>query len=355
MRDVLIVGGGIIGLLSALELSDRGRKVTVLDAGREIPPASWAGGGILSPLFPWRYPDAVTRLSGDAVSRYQALVDRIESAGLKTPELDRCGLLVARPDDWREAGDWAVTRGVPMRTLEAATIQPGLSFSEGLFFPRLGAVRNPGLLAGLRDLLRLQGVTLREEKVLDIDAGGSGPVVTTAAGSYQACDVLVAAGKASAAMLRRLGHDLPLFPVKGQMLMYSAVPGQLRTVVLNKEGYLIPRRDGRVLAGSTLEPGEDSVVPSRSAGEDLHRRALALWPELRGCPIEAQWAGVRPGCQDDVPWIGAVPGCPGIWMATGHYRNGLVSAPVTAALIAALVSGEEPPLDPAPYDPGSRI
>lgn len=349
MRDVLIVGGGIIGLCSALELKRRGREVLVLDAGPAVPPASWAGGGILSPLFPWRYPEPVTRLTSDAVARYRALAAEIHACGGDT-ELDECGLLVAVPDDRERAAQWARENGISMRTVPADEVQQGLAFECGLYFPGLGAIRNPGLLEGIERLLVQRGVEIRRESVSGLALRQSGVSVTTGRDRYEAGQVLVAAGQASSALLYHLGLSLPLFPVKGQMLMYRGRPGGLKTVVLTENGYLIPRRDGRVLAGSTLEPGEDSVAPTRQAGEALHARALALWPALEGCPLEAQWAGVRPGCHGDIPWIGALPECPGVWVATGHYRNGLVAAPATAELVAQMICGEPTRLDPAPFN-----
>ena len=117
MADVLVVGGGIVGLLSALNLSDRGLSVTVIDAGGQRPPASWAGGGILSPLFAWRYPDPMNRLSQDATARYRALVDRLQGkAGLRASDLHHSGLWVAVDgDERRQALRWASDWGLSCR------------------------------------------------------------------------------------------------------------------------------------------------------------------------------------------------------------------------------------------------
>lgn len=352
MEDVLVLGGGVIGLWSALELSRRGRSVTLIDAGPEVPSASWAGGGILSPLFAWRYPDAVTRLTDAAVPRYRQLVREVGEAGGEPPELDEVGLLVAMPEDRDAALKWSQNRGKEVREVATAGVQPGLTFARGLWFPRLGAIRNPGLLRGLHHLLSSRGVSVVRDRITTIKSAGNSMILTGTGGDYPGETLLVAAGKESPGLLRMLDVSLPVFPVKGEMLLYRAPPGLLRTVVLTGEGYLIPRRDGSILAGSTLEPGVDSSVPSRAAGEALHRQACAMLPELADCPLQAQWAGVRPGSDNGIPWISPVPGCDGVWVATGHYRNGLVSAPATATLVADLMTGTTPSLDPAPYAVG---
>lgn len=161
MADVLVVGGGIVGLLSALNLSDRGLSVTVIDAGGQRPPASWAGGGILSPLFAWRYPDPMNRLTHDATARYRALVDRLRGkAGLRASDLHDSGLWAAVDgDERRQALSWASAWGVSCQEAPLSRHLSAAPEREGVWFAEIGNLRNPRLLKALRATLVGQGVT----------------------------------------------------------------------------------------------------------------------------------------------------------------------------------------------------
>lgn len=352
MGDVLIIGGGVLGLLSARELIARGAGVTVVDAGNAVPSASWAGGGILSPLFPWRYPEPVTSLTLSARRRYLAIGAEIEEQTGIAVEVNPAGLLVDASQEEDIALEWALRHGLHCERLPADSIQPGLSFDRGLFFPEIAAIRNPRLLKGLRAFLRQKGVRFVDARVTSIERETASRAVAVCRDARMVADrVLLCAGASSAPLLDAAGISLPLFPAKGEMLLYQCPPGALKAIVLTEGGYLIPRRDGLVLAGSTLEEGRDDNRPSREALRRLGRMAAELWQPLADAQPVAQWAGVRPGCRRDTPFMGAVPGFDNLWLATGHFRNGLVSAPASAQLVAELMMRETPFVDPGPYAP----
>ena len=352
MADVLVVGGGIVGLLSALNLSDRGLSVTVIDAGGQRPPASWAGGGILSPLFAWRYPDPMNRLTHDATARYRALVDRLQGkAGLRAPDLHPSGLWVAVDGDERRralrwASDWGVScqEGALSRHVSTAPER------EGVWFPEIGNLRNPRLLKALRVALVAQGVEFVNATVEAVRPGAIGAELTLSRGGpLFAPRVLLCAGAWTSALLAPLGVRLPLFPAKGEMLLYRLPPGRVPTIVLTDEGYLIPRADGAVLAGSTLKAGDDTTHPTVTGRWALQAMAASLLPELASATPAHHWAGVRPGSDRDWPYLGPVPGTPGVFAAAGMHRNGLVAAPASAELLVGLICGETPSLDPTDY------
>ncbi len=138
-------------------------------------------------------------------------------------------------------------------------------------------------------------------------------------------------------------------PVKGEMLLYAPGPEAPESVILSEHGYVIPRADGCMLVGSTVAEGDWSTLPSREAGMTLWRRAGDIWAPLGGARPAGQWAGIRPGSRREAPFIGAVPAHEGLFVATGHFRNGLVCAPATARLITALIQARTPELDPASY------
>jgi glycine oxidase len=347
MTDVLIVGAGIVGLLSALELTDRGRRVTVIDAPAVYPPASWAGGGILSPLHAWRYADPMNRLTADATARYQGLVTRLAgSAGLRRDDLNLSGLWVAVDEPERaRARVWARAWRLPCREAAQGEHLPGAGEAPGLWFPEIGNIRIPRLLKALRGALKGRGVTFVSARVERLWPEGRGAEVALAGGErLRAAMVLVSAGAWGARLLAPLGVALPLFPAKGEMLLYRLAPGRVPAMILTEQGYLIPRADGAVLVGSTLEEGEGSHYPSVTGRWALEKKAAALLPALAGLRPVAHWAGVRPGCRRDYPYLGRVPGCEGVFAAAGHYRNGLVAAPASAELLARLMCGERPAL-----------
>ncbi|MEA3251896.1 MAG: FAD-dependent oxidoreductase [Pseudomonadota bacterium] len=352
MADVLVVGGGIVGLLSALNLSDRGLSVTVIDAGGQRPPASWAGGGILSPLFAWRYPDPMNRLSHDATARYRALVDRLQGkAGLRASDLHDSGLWAAVDgDERRQALSWASAWGL---SCQEAPLSRHLSTAperHGVWFPDIGNLRNPRLLKALRATLVGQGVTFVNAAVNAVRPAARGAELTLSrGGTLSAPRVLLCAGAWTPALLAPLGVRLPLFPAKGEMLLYRLPPGRVPTIVLTDQGYLIPRTDGAVLAGSTLNPGDATTYPTVTGRWALQAMAASLLPELASVTPSHHWAGVRPGSDRDWPYLGSVPGTRGVFAAAGLHRNGLVAAPASAELLVRLVCGETPSLNSGDY------
>ncbi|MEJ2346915.1 MAG: glycine oxidase ThiO [Gammaproteobacteria bacterium] len=355
MSDCIIIGGGLIGMLTARELAVAGLSVTLLDRGAAGREASWAGGGILSPLYPWRYADAVTRLAQWSQARYESLCDGLREDSGVDPQWTCSGLLFLDTDERAEAAEWARRFGIGLDTLDAAAVaecEPALaSPPAGLWMTQVAQVRNPRLVRALRGSIAFHGVRIEEGvEVTAVATDGSRVVgVETRDGRLSAPRVVVAGGAWSARLLHGLGVSLAVEPVRGQMILFAARPGLVHRIVLRGGRYLIPRRDGRVLAGSTLEYVGFDKGTTKAALEELRAAAVALAPALADCPVEHHWAGLRPGCADGVPFVGAVTGIEGLYVNTGHFRNGVVLGPGSARLLADLVLGREPLLDPAPY------
>ncbi len=368
--DVVVAGGGVIGLLTARELAAGGAGVLVLERGRVGSESSWAGGGILSPLYPWRYPGAVNALAAWSQIQYPALCDLLARRG-PDPEWTPSGLLVLDLEEeeteralawgrayeglrapWLEGagGPWVArctADGPPCRV-------PGLAGGArgALWLPGVAQLRNPRFMAALRREVAAAGVEIREGVALRgiRVEGGRLAGVDTDLGRLAAGACVVAAGAWTGGLLESVGGPaLPVAPVKGQMILFAPCPGLLEHVVLAGGRYLIPRRDGRILAGSTLEPGGFDKTVTREARHDLAAFARALLPALGDVPVERQWAGLRPGSPRGIPFIGPHPGVAGLFVNAGHYRNGFTLAPASARLAADLVLGRPPLLDPAPY------
>ncbi len=355
----VVVGGGVIGLLSTYLLASAGQEVVLLEAGEAGREASWAGGGIVSPLYPWRYSPAVTALAHWSQDYYPQLGQTLLRQTGIDPEVYATGLYWLDLQDEDEALAWAERQGralypVPMEQVRAAVPALGDGFSRAVFMPGVANVRNPRLLAALREALqRMPNVRVVEHSPVEalIQEGRRIVGVRTAEREWRGEQVVMAAGAWSAELLAPLGIELPVKPMKGQMILYKCAEDFLPSMVLAKRRYAIPRRDGHILVGSTLEDVGFDKAPTEDALESLKATAVELLPALANAEVVKHWAGLRPGSPDGVPYIGAVSGFDGLWLNCGHFRNGLVLAPASCQLLADLMLGRKPSIDPAPYAP----
>ncbi|MCO5786583.1 glycine oxidase ThiO [Pseudomonas sp. G11-1] len=357
MHEVVIIGGGVIGCLSALNLLDAGVRVTLIERGVVGREASWAGGGIVSPLYPWRYSRPISALADWSQGFYPQLAARLaEDTGID-PQVTPCGLLWLDSEEQDVALSWAAGRGKPLLSVDAEFIYrqvPVLAagYENALWQADLANVRNPRLMAALRVALAANPHCRLLEGCADarlLIEQGRVAGVRCAGENMQADAVVLAAGAWSGEFLAELGMALPVVPVKGQMLLYKAEPGWLSSMVLCGGRYAIPRQDGHILIGSTLEHEGFDKTSTEAALNSLRASAAQLLPALATQQPVRQWAGLRPGSPDGVPYIGEVPDYPGLWLNTGHYRNGLVLAPASCQFLADVMLGRQPIIDPAPY------
>lgn len=361
MTDVLIIGGGIMGMLTAKELLQKGASVTLLDKSELGTEASWAGGGIVSPLYPWTYSDPITQLANWAQKAYPNLAQELlQSTGID-PEFNPCGLLMLGPDQLETAETWAQTHNKEVQRLGPEAVHQreskvDLRCEQNLFLPYVGNIRNPRLLKSLRAHLQSQKhfQSHTQCEVKGLQKQGSALQVTTSQKSFTAEKVVICSGAWSQTLLAQL--EIPsrveVQPVKGQMLVFAPMPSLITSIVMHQGKYLIPRRDGRIVMGSTLEHSGFDKFTTAEAKEALLSRAYSMVPCLETVEVEAHWAGLRPGSSAGVPYIGRLPEWENLFINAGHYRNGLVLAPASARLISDMVLGITPELDPAPYDPG---
>ncbi len=362
-QEVIVVGGGVIGLLSAYRLAQAGTSVLLLesrDVGRE---ASWAGGGIVSPLYPWRYSPAVTALAHWSQDFYPQLGDRLlEETGVD-PEVHVTGLYWLDLHDEAEALSWAERYGRPLTSVSMGTVHQAVpSLNEGyeraVYMEGVANVRNPRLLRALREALRqLPNVHVVEQCPVEgfVRDGSRIVGVQTAQGEMRAEQVVVAAGAWSGRLLATLGLELPVKPMKGQMILFKCAEDFLPSMVLAKRRYAIPRRDGHILVGSTLEDVGFDKTPTEDALESLRETAIELLPGLADATVVNHWAGLRPASPEGIPYIGPVPGHEGLWLNCGHFRNGLVLAPASCQLLTDLMLDRSPCIDPEPYAPAGRL
>src|SRR3989442_11269056 len=359
--DVVVVGGGIIGCAIAREAARSGLRVRLLEKGAFGREASGAAAGLLSPQAEADGVDPLFLLclaSRDLFPEFSRQV--AEESGLDPALSEHGTLVVARSGAEAETLDrraaFQRSLGLAAERLSGETtrlMEPALhpDWSEGLSLPRDRTVDNAVLMRGLelsagRLGAHLEGGALGERLMV---ANGRVVGVERSGERVSAGAVVIAAGAWSAEIAGPGVKLVPSHPVRGQIVCFgpSSVPVH---PIFTHRVYLVPRRDGRVLAGSTMERSgfDKSVTGSGLAG--LSTSALALVPALGEAPFHSAWAGLRPATPDELPAIGRAR-APGLLYACGHLRNGILLAPVTARIVTSLLRDEDPGMDLSPFDP----
>jgi len=358
MSTTIIIGGGVIGLLTAYELQKAGEKVTVIDRKSVGQESSWAGGGILSPLYPWRYPEPVTQLATLSQALYPELIEQMQQRTGKDAEYLPSGMLVLGDYDSEQAEQWVSSHRVDAEKINQQQIRelaPEVStdFDSGWWFPRIHQVRNPRLIALIKAYLQTTDVKLIENEAIDdiLTKDGLVSAVKTATSSYQADRFVIAGGAWSSQLLLQTGIEIGVKPVKGQMLLLKGSADLVRHITLSEDRYIIPRKDGRILVGSTTEDcGFDKSI-SEEVRQQLLDYANRSIPALKSLRIEKHWGGLRPGSSNGIPKIGRHPEISNLFINCGHYRNGLVIAPASARLLASMMLNHQSIIDPKHYSP----
>ncbi len=360
--DTLIIGGGISGLLVARELRLAGREVTILDKSKPGLESSWAGGGILLPIYPWRQAPAISELAVNSLKKYPALSQELLAATGIDPEWYDCGMLICKNPDYEQATRWCKHYGIAHQPAAAELLEPFTSdYQLPLWLPDIAQARNPRLLKSLHAYLRQTGVRFldnTEVKGISI-ANRQIQQVETADQTYTTKELIISAGAWTTDLFNKLLPDWPLDlqiqPVRGQILLFDALPTTLLHMVLDGDQYLIPRRDGKILAGSTVEQAGFNKITTEDAKQQLYQFAAGLLPALKHYPVCHHWAGLRPGSPQGIPYIGRHPQIANLSINAGHFRNGLVMGPASAKLLADLILQRPTDIDPTPYSPTRAI
>lgn len=344
--DFLVIGAGIIGLGVAAALLERGAKVTLVERGDCGAESSWAGGGILSPLCPWDYPDEVTRLTSRGAALFPEWAAKLHTATGIDPEYAVSGMLVLPPFDDVSARAWCTAHGLYAQDDDAA---PG-----ALLLPDVAQVRNPRLLRALRRRVEMLGGRIVEHcAVRGIRAaGGKVESVLAACGEFRADAHIVTAGAWSREVLGPHALRLDIKPMRGQMLLFRFDAPPLSRIVLQGDLYLIPRRDGHLLVGSTLEDVGFDKSTTDAAYISLRNRAEIILPQLHGMPLARHWAGLRPGSPGNIPVIGRHPQLDNLYVNAGHFRYGVTMAPASVEILLNGMDGAPQPFDVSAYRAG---
>ncbi len=355
MPECIIVGGGVIGLLTARALHKKGTDVLVLERGELGGESSWAGGGIISPLYPWRYANAVNYLAQRSRQIYPQLIDELRDESGIDSELLHSGLFVQLDDDIDTVQDWGRNWSVDMTYISDAAgvrkIEPevGAGVNRGIWMPDIMQVRNPKLVQALKGSFDALGIAYKTHCQVKeiITEKNCVKGVCTQSETLLADTVVIASGAWTSQFVP--ASTVAVAPVKGQMIMYRGQPGQLKRMVLSAGYYVIPRKDGHILVGSTLEKNSFDKTISVEALAELQQAAIELIPMLATLPVERQWAGLRPGTENGIPYICKHDVVRSLYIHAGHYRNGIVLGAASAELMAAMISGEGSGIDYSSY------
>ncbi|WP_422929990.1 glycine oxidase ThiO [Singulisphaera sp. PoT] len=361
--DIVVIGGGVIGLSIAYVLGREGIRTTVLDRrelGRE---ASWAGAGLIPPegVRPGGHPLGELRSwSSKLYPEWSARL--LEETGIDNGYRLTGGVDVAFTDDEElalktAAGRWR-TEGITFERLlpnEFDRVEPALSrdLRVAYFLADRGQIRNPRHLRALAAAVSKQGGLLQPgREVIGFEfADGKVTALHTEEGSIPCGGAIIAAGAWSSSVLKTLGVDAPTPPLKGQIVLLKSDRMLLRRIVEHGKNYLVPRDDGRILVGATEEDAGFDTRTTSLGVRTLLDEAIQLCPCLAEAEVEKAWAGLRPGSIDTRPYIGAVPGFENLFLASGHKRSGLQLSPGTAEVIADLVLGRTPRVDLRDFRP----
>lgn len=365
MPDVLIVGGGVVGLSLAWRLAQRGLRVQLIDRGPIGKEASWAGAGIIPAAAqrPDRHP--YDQLRGLACSLHGKWGQELKEATGIDNGFRRCGAihLARQPGEAAALSAWIETEreeGIDIERLDEARlreIEPGLTAVTSprplmaAYIRGEAQLRNPRHLKALLEACKLAGVIMSpgiETQNLVLQ-GNQLTALETSAGRLEAGAYCFTAGAWTGLLLKQLGLSLGIIPIRGQMILYRCDRSPIERIVNEGSRYLVPRDDGHVLAGSTEEEAGFEKITTPAALHDLATFASGLVPVLREATIERSWAGLRPGSLDGLPYLGSLPGLKNAFVAAGHFRSGLHLSPGTAVVMSQLLRGETPQIDLAPF------
>jgi glycine oxidase len=343
--DVLVLGGGVIGLSTAYFLARDGIAVDVLDKGDFGQESSWAGAGILplSNLTEARTP--FDQLRGHSCRLFPILSQELrELTGIDNGYL-RCGGLELSSGPGDTGEEWHAA-GVPLQILDQpalARLEPHLAggLGKAIHLPDMAQVRNPRHLKALLAACKSYAVRLMPGCPVHGFVCDKQQIkaAKTLAGNISADRFLITTGAWTSPLLESLGVTVPIKPVRGQIALLNPGTPLFRRILLCGSRYLVPRPDGRVLVGSTEEDaGFDKRTTSQAIAE-LLTLANKLVPALAGSHLERCWAGLRPGSPDGLPFLGTIPGWDNFFIAAGHFRAGIQLSPGTALVMKECILG----------------
>lgn len=348
ISNVLIVGGGVIGLSIARELHRRGvGKITIVERGLIGREASYAAAGMLAPNADNENHDDFYDLCSASCALYPEYAEAILAETDVDIELEQSGTLYLSFSDedseilnarylWQKDAGVAVEHLSAEETLKAEPLVSPAT-RESLFYPDDWQVENRKLVAGLRRYAELNGIGIREQtEVQSLMTENGKAIGAQMDGTTFLAGATVITSGAWTSLIKIDRSPIPVLvkPIRGQMISFHPPEKMFQRVVFSGRGYIVPRRDGRVLSGATVEDAGFDQTTTDAGGRQLMRVAAEISPALTGYDIVDKWAGLRPFSLDGLPVLGEISSIKDLFVATAHFRNGVLLAPITAKLIS---------------------
>jgi glycine oxidase len=360
----LVIGGGIIGASIAWRLASEGVRTVVFERGRLGVEASWAAAGLIGPQAEAHEPGAFFDLALAAKLSFDSIIDRLTRESGVDPEYDDHGVLYVAFDEamrtelgararWQRAAGGEVHELSPR---EAFRLAPVLSekIVYALHMPTNRRVENRKLTLAYINAAVNAGAEFREGARVDSIAVESARAtgIRLDDGTLESADFVINAAGAWSSEIRGLEEDrIRFYPVRGQILCFDARPGLIGPSLFSRAGIIVPRRDGRILAGSIFEDAGFNKSVTLDGMERILRAARTLVPSLASIPFREAWAGLRPATDDLLPVLGVSPTVANVFYAAGHFRSGILLSALTGEVIADLVKQRTPSIDLAPFSP----
>jgi glycine oxidase len=366
--DTLILGGGVIGLSLAYELAGQGRRVQVVDRAQPGREASWAAAGII-PACKFRMRAAPAEwMAGFSAQLHAEWAVRLrEETGIDNGLRRSGGIYLADSEAnsvellhtcerWRREGltvKWLHSADVDQLEPALAGVYDRCHMHGAALAAEEFQIRSPRHVRALLMSCRKRGVQITpgvEAFDFEIREGRVVAVITNV-GPMSADQIVIAAGAWTQPIAARLGLKVHVKPMRGQVLLLDAQRMVIRRIVNVGRNYLLPRDDGRILVGTTMEDVGFDRRNTAEAISNLLRFASELVPELRSANLERAWSGFRPASIDELPYLGRVPNASNAFVAAGHFRSGLWWSTGTAVVMSRLLRGEAPGVDLTPFRP----
>jgi len=355
-NEVILIGGGVLGLSIAYELTSRGQRVRILERGKQIArEASWAGAGILPPANPDSALNPCDKLKGISHRLHPQWAERLQQESGIDTEFRKCGGIYLAKKPGEAASLAGYISMLNQEGIEASflskdkllTLEPTLDpdqFQAAYLLPDEMTLRNPRHVKALAKACELRGVRIDTQcEVLEIEnTNGMITGLRTTAGPVLGEQYCITSGAWSSELLKQVtAIPTGIVPIRGQMILFEAPQGLIRHILNEGSRYLVPRADGKVLAGSCEEEVGFQKGTTPEMLNQLADFAYSLVPALKKHEITMSWSGLRPGSFDGVPYIGKVPNVNNLFMASGHFRSGIHLSTGTAVLMADLLEGKE--------------
>ena len=345
--EFIVVGGGIIGMTTARELALCGAKVSIFDKGKLGMQASWAAGGIISSMRPWAESRAAIQLSEYSKNLYPEFIEKLKIESGIDPEYNKSGLVIVNKDHAIKTKDWAKSHNIKIEEefkIKSECLNlPGYSIK----LPDIAQVRPPRLLNALRKSLENLGVNIYENtEITELEfCSNKFQSISYNNKTMSADSLIITAGAWCKSLTDKFNIKMDIKPIRGQMLCIEPEQQICENIILDGAHYFIPRMDGRLLIGSTMEDVGYINQTTEEGKADLLSWAQSMFASLSDAKLVSHWSGLRPSTSRSKPFIGQLPDVKNVYINTGHFRKGILQAPASAKILVDSILSVESFMD----------